>query len=395
MPGSNINRRKYNEHQLTASKDSYVMSYAHLKGRPNEEKAIPMLQKIASLVKPIMRKHGWTLPLLAEFYPDNPGLLDVNGGQKILLRLRPAHAPSTFYDEDHLVGTMLHELTHNVHGPHDDKFYKFLAGLETEYDELQRSGYSGEGFFSKGARVGEGVSHDLPPHLARLKALEAAEKRRRTAALTSGSGSRLGGRKTAKTPRELAAEAAERRARDQHACGQDKYAEAEAEKAIRDGEVHQAIDLPPIDSTSRVIDIDSSDDDQEGPSIGDPLAAASTSKANLAQNLSGLNVLGDLDTNPAAKRQRTRHYASRFSQAHPTLAPQALSSPLAPSAPPVAPESGEWPCVVCTYLNAPLSLQCEVCFAQKSVRLAHEKGWMWIDDNFWSCGSCGWVKITS
>jgi DNA-dependent metalloprotease WSS1 len=97
-------------------------------------------------------------------------------------------------------------LTHNVHGPHDDRFYKFLAGLEAEYDELQRSGYSGEGFFSKGARVGEGVSHDLPPHLARLKALEAAEKRRRAAALTSGSGSKLGGRKIAKTPRELAAE---------------------------------------------------------------------------------------------------------------------------------------------------------------------------------------------
>jgi DNA-dependent metalloprotease WSS1 len=152
---------------------------------------------------------------------------------------------------------------------------------------------------------------------------------------------------------------------------------------------------------------------------------ASTSKANLAWNLSGLNVLGDSqqDTNPAAKHQRTQHSfrytsapitsytspsrplsdASTLSQAHSTFAPQALSSPLALSAvPPVAPESGEWPCVACTYLNAPLSLQCEVCFVQKSVRLAHENGWMClfcgeqgIDDNFWSCRSCGWVKITS
>ncbi len=39
-----------------------------------------------------------------------PFLLDINGGQKILLRLRPASAPDTFYDEDHVVGTMLHEV---------------------------------------------------------------------------------------------------------------------------------------------------------------------------------------------------------------------------------------------------------------------------------------------
>lgn len=34
---------------------------------------------------------------------------DVNAGQKVLLRLRPAWAQDTFYDEDHIVGTMLHE----------------------------------------------------------------------------------------------------------------------------------------------------------------------------------------------------------------------------------------------------------------------------------------------
>lgn len=34
-----------------------------------------MLQKIASLVKPIMRKHGWVLPVLAEFFPETPDLV--------------------------------------------------------------------------------------------------------------------------------------------------------------------------------------------------------------------------------------------------------------------------------------------------------------------------------
>ena len=97
-----------------------------------------------------------------------------------------------------------------MHGPHDDTFYKCLAGLESEYEDLRRSGYSGEGFHSAGVRLGVGTSHNLPPHLARLKALEAAEKRRRAGG--SGGGRRLGGGQTGTfddgrrqlTPRELA-----------------------------------------------------------------------------------------------------------------------------------------------------------------------------------------------
>lgn len=100
------------------------------------------------------------------------------------------------------------QLTHNVHGPHDDKFYRFLASLEDEYAALKRSGYAGEGFFSKGNRLGTNVSHNLPPYLARQKAIEAAETRRRINAVL-GAGGRLGGARsnpTNKSPRELAAE---------------------------------------------------------------------------------------------------------------------------------------------------------------------------------------------
>ena len=35
---------------------------------------------------------------------------DVNGGEKILLRLRPAWASDTFYDEDQVVRVILHEV---------------------------------------------------------------------------------------------------------------------------------------------------------------------------------------------------------------------------------------------------------------------------------------------
>lgn len=100
-----------------------------------------------------------------------------------------------------------YQLTHNVHGPHDEKFYKFLSELEDEYEALKRSGYAGEGFHSKGHRVGENVSHNVPPHIARARALEAAEKRRRLGGMLGGS-RRLGGSVVRRdlSPRELAAQ---------------------------------------------------------------------------------------------------------------------------------------------------------------------------------------------
>ncbi|KIL01053.1 hypothetical protein PAXRUDRAFT_821068 [Paxillus rubicundulus Ve08.2h10] len=217
--------------------ETFVKSFTHLKDMPRAERALPMLYRVASLVKPIMRKHGWVLPLLAEFFPDSSNLvaLHVNGGEQILLRLRLPWSPDTFYEEDQVVRTMLHELTHNVQGPHDERFYKILAGLEDEYDALQRSGYAGEGFFSPGHRLGAGVSHDIPPYLGRLRALEAAEKRRRGEALTKGGGT-LGGRSSALgklSPRELAARAAERRKRDELTCGSVSIALREAAKAAK------------------------------------------------------------------------------------------------------------------------------------------------------------------
>lgn len=38
-------------------------------------------------------------------------LADVNMGQKILVRLRPAHSPDSFFPEEDVVQTMLHEVS--------------------------------------------------------------------------------------------------------------------------------------------------------------------------------------------------------------------------------------------------------------------------------------------
>ncbi|KAG9004412.1 hypothetical protein FRB90_010907 [Tulasnella sp. 427] len=213
------------------SSNVFVQRFSHIKAMPREKEALEILQKVASLVKPIMRKHAWVLPVLAEFYPENPGLLgiNINGGQKICLRLRPHFDKGAFLRLEDIVGTMLHELTHNVHGPHDQKFYQFLSKLEDEFDALQRSGYAGEGFFSNGTRLGQGVSHNVSPQVGRERALAAAEKRRQVAVVMNAGNRRLGGgAREGKSMRQLAAEAAERRISDEKSCASG-WAEAEAE----------------------------------------------------------------------------------------------------------------------------------------------------------------------
>ena len=89
---------------------------------------------------------------------------------------------------DQVVDTMLHELSHNVHGPHDAKFHALWDQLRKEYEGLVSKGYTGEGFLSDGHRLGgRGVPRDEARRIAR----NAAEKRR---TLYSGSGQKLGGR---------------------------------------------------------------------------------------------------------------------------------------------------------------------------------------------------------
>lgn len=55
--------------------ETFVKTFTHLKDRPKADRALHMLQTTASLVKPIMRKHAWLLPVLSEFYPDDPHLV--------------------------------------------------------------------------------------------------------------------------------------------------------------------------------------------------------------------------------------------------------------------------------------------------------------------------------
>ncbi|KAJ6785749.1 hypothetical protein PWT90_04839 [Aphanocladium album] len=207
--------------------DQQVRSYRHLAQMPRADDALRMLKRIASAVKPIMRNHKWRVGELAEFYPNDANLLglNVNRGQQICIRLRYANDKTLFLGLDMVVDTMLHELCHNVHGPHNDAFHALWEKLRDEHLTLSLSGYSGASFLSEGRRLGGGAA--TVPARERGRVLPGGGGL--GGGVVAVAGRRLGGSggpaRAALTPemrRVAAAEAAERRRRALGGCGAEK-----------------------------------------------------------------------------------------------------------------------------------------------------------------------------
>ncbi|KAL8817788.1 MAG: hypothetical protein Q9223_003449 [Gallowayella weberi] len=199
--------------------DSLISEYQHEKTRPREAEALHTLRKVASLVKPIMRQRSWRVGILTEFFPPEQNLLGLNWnrGQKICLRLRYPGDERQFLPLEEVVDTMLHELCHNVHGPHNEAFHNLWNQLRDEHEALIRKGYTGDGFLSAGHKLG-GSTRRIPMHEAQRRARAAAEKRR---ALNSGSGQKLGGSSIRRGTdiRKVIADAAQRRIDIMRGCG--------------------------------------------------------------------------------------------------------------------------------------------------------------------------------
>ncbi|RSH89248.1 hypothetical protein EHS25_002360 [Saitozyma podzolica] len=293
---------------------SLIGRFEHLRNRPRSDEAGPLLEKIASQVKPIMAKRGWKVGVLAEFLPANPALLgnNMNAGERINLRLRPPGNTSTFYEYDQLVLVMLHELTHIEQGPHDARFYKILGELEEEFYELKRKGYAGEGFHGTGHHLS---GFKVPEHVGKAKGLAAAEKRLATQRKI-GKGGVLGGSGTGgKTMKEVIAEAAERRIRDDKACntadeGHAKEVEAEIRKAAEESEGVDAKDLP--------------SEDGEGPAPTSSTGLIENSAAQEGQGV-GKAANGPISTKTADRRVSPRPLSSR-SQPYPASSSNGASS---------------------------------------------------------------------
>ncbi|KFA67174.1 hypothetical protein S40285_05237 [Stachybotrys chlorohalonatus IBT 40285] len=219
--------------------DPLVISYVHLARFPRADDALRMLKKVASLVKPIMRARGWKVGELAEFYPEQQNLLglNVNRGKKICLRLRFPGDRTLFLPIEHIVDTMLHELSHIVHGPHDSKFHALWDQLRDEHESLVRKGYTGEGFLSDGRRLG---GPNMPPREVRRLTREAAEKRKAQPVGTAG-GQRLGGAapRPGQDIRRVIARAAEARNKTLKGCATDQLSDTQihdiADTATRNG----------------------------------------------------------------------------------------------------------------------------------------------------------------
>jgi hypothetical protein len=194
---------------------------------PRKDEALTLMHRVAKQVSPIMKKRGWKVKSLIEIFPKDESLqgYNRNRGELIALRLRSHRSSSTILPWEHVLGTMLHELSHIIFGPHDQKFYNLLDELTKECDELQSRGIIGLGPFDcEGFRSG-GLSRSSL-EMKEIMLNKALQRQKISSLMGSG---RLGGAAgaTGKSLRELAAEAAERRARDDAWCGTDKSDEGD------------------------------------------------------------------------------------------------------------------------------------------------------------------------
>lgn len=118
-----------------------ISNIGSLKRFPDRDAARDMLHDVARMTASLINEFGFKVGTLCEMYPKSPNLLglNVNHGQKIMLRLRFHSNDRLFLPLEDVIETFLHELAHNVHGPHNAAFYKLLDKLRDRY-LLLRSG---------------------------------------------------------------------------------------------------------------------------------------------------------------------------------------------------------------------------------------------------------------
>lgn len=352
-----------------------------LKKKHGEDEARKILEKIAKQVQPIMHKHKWRVKLLSEFCPKNPRLLGLNvgGGVHVKLRLRRLNSDWDFYPYDQVLDTMLHELCHNAHGPHNASFYKLWDELRKECEELMAKGISGtgEGFDLPGRRLG-GFSRQPPLSSLHKTALAAAENRARMGTLLPHGPKRLGGDSTimvALSPIQAAAMAAERRLQDDIWCGSAACEDSEEGPGEFDCCAGQSAERSTLCSgfsstshssvvsrkRSRDLDNASSSDHLKSNFVNLSMEGLTPSELFNQDSKSGnRSCATDLDLTTISSVSGLTHKSD---------------------ATPNAAEPIMWECRKCTLLNPHLAPVCELCTAEKP----KDTGTKY---KFWSCKFC-------
>ncbi|CAB4473114.1 uncharacterized protein OCT59_028345 [Rhizophagus irregularis] len=106
---------------------------------PEPEKARNILERLRDDkgIRAIMKKHKWNVGTLQELSPSERTILGFNRnyGQLISLRLR-TNDMEGFRHYPEIRKVLLHELTHNVWGEHDDNFHRLNRQLNKEVVNL-------------------------------------------------------------------------------------------------------------------------------------------------------------------------------------------------------------------------------------------------------------------
>lgn len=353
-----------------------VNQFQHEAHRKRASEALQALRKIASIVKPIMRQRNWMVGTLCEFYPPESNLLglNINRGEKICLRLRYPGDENQFLPLEQVVDTMLHELCHIVHGPHDQAFHALWDQLRDEHQALLNKGYTGEGFLGRGERLG---GQRIPMHEARRRARMAAEKRK---TLSAGSGQRLGGRPIMRGEdvRSVIVNAIEQRNRINQGCasGTDKGREIARDVGtqkpgvtVTKAEDDDANEAAIMQSYIEMIQQEEREKHGENyipPSQSNPAGMRSTTGPPLLSN--SLRAQ-QASIEESLKRNQTPPVPSL--ETKPTMPGDRTATQnvnIVPPSPPVAPET--WTCDVCTLVNPINYLQCDACGLDRPMRFS-------------------------
>ncbi|EEP81904.1 conserved hypothetical protein [Uncinocarpus reesii 1704] len=254
--------------------------------------------------------------------------------KRFVFGLRNPHDEKQFIRLEQVVDTMLHELCHIVHGPHNQQFHALWNQLRDEHEQLLRKGYTGEGFLSEGHRLG---GKRVPLDEARRRARAAAEKRR---VLTAGSGQRLGGMPVRQgvDMRRVIADAADRRKKVTEGCASgtkegEKLANEASQNAFRTKAEEEDANERAI-MQAYIEMIQEEEREQYGNSYLPPSAA-----------------------NPAGPRSIQKPPIPESTKPK----PKSIATPE-----PALDDCGDsWSCLVCTLVNPAMFLCCDVCGSER------------------------------
>jgi len=371
--------------------------------------------------------------------------LNVNHGQSIFVRLRQPSNPDSFLPFEQCLDTLLHELVHNVQGPHDERFHRIWNELRDEWMELQIKGYTGDGFLSRGNQLGGNhIPRDELRRMARSQARQEHERYKKY-------GNKLGGSSQSVRVRDAAATAAIKRNEiTDNGCATGTKAAAQAmEDALLNGfrsqaEMDEANDLAIQMATFQLMEMEEAAKLQHGSAR--PVTASSSSTPAPSSS-EGLTWDPQNGLQMALSGIPHEQWETPISPSRPDSAPpvpydtrpdvDAYGRPLSrlvmeaeakksrkqqvrPDStredrqPGSARPANPWACVSCTLINHAGAMECEACGKKKpkgvsvsqgsssaAQPVAKPSGWVcsacgtWSENKWWTCSYCGSFKTSS